>query len=164
MKTLFLIRHAKSSWNNQLLDDHERPLNRRGSKDAPKMGKLLKASYAAPEKILCSTALRAKQTACAIQLKWFPQQKVEFNVQLYEETTSMILNIIQSTDQKINRLALFFHNPSITHLTGLLTSSSFPNIPTCGVTVLECAIKNWKLLEVGSCSLLNFEYPKKKES
>ena len=106
MKTLFLIRHAKSSWDNQLVNDHERPLNKRGIEDAPKMGDLLKASYATPEKILCSTALRAKQTASAIQAKWFPQQKVEFNVQLYEETASTILDIVHSTNQKINSIAL----------------------------------------------------------
>lgn len=163
MKTLFLIRHAKSSWDNQLVNDHERPLNKRGIEDAPKMGDLLKASYATPEKILCSTALRAKQTASAIQAKWFPQQKVEFNVQLYEETTSTILDIVHSTNQKINSIALFFHNPSITYLTNILTSLSIPDIPTCGVAILESEIKNWKHLEAGSCKLLNFEYPKKKK-
>jgi phosphohistidine phosphatase len=163
MKTLFLIRHADSTWNDQLLNDHERPLNKRGIEDAPKMGELLNANYAAPEKILCSTALRAKQTANAIQAKWFPQQKVEFNVQLYEETTSTILDIIHSTNQKINRIALFFHNPSITYLTNILTSLSIPDIPTCGVAILESEVKNWKHLEVGSCNLLNFEYPEKKK-
>ena len=161
MKTIFLIRHAKSSWDNQLLKDHQRPLNKRGLSDAPLMGERLKKQYHPPEKIISSSAQRAKETAEIIKGIWFPQKTIEFTDLLYEQPTSSILTIIQKNQKELNSIALFLHNPTVTHLGNLLASLSISNIPTCGVLALSCQEKNWRSVEIGSCELVNFDYPKK---
>jgi phosphohistidine phosphatase len=160
MKTIFLIRHAKSSWNNHLLEDHQRPLNKRGLSDAPMMGELLKKEFPPPEKIICSTAHRAKETAEIIKGVWFPKKTIDFMDLLYEQPASNILSLIQNIQKEINSLALFFHNPTITYLGNLLASLSISNIPTCGVLILSCKEKNWGSVEVGNCELISFNYPK----
>jgi len=76
MKIMFLIRHAKSSWKNEQIKDHERKLNKRGLRDASIMGEKLNTLHPAPEKILCSTAIRAKETVQFIKEKWFPLKKI----------------------------------------------------------------------------------------
>lgn len=161
MKTIFLIRHAKSSWKNQFLEDHERPLNKRGLSDAPRMGEKLRQSYPAPEKILCSNALRAQETAKIIQKIWFPKKTIDFSTKLYEQPTSNILKVINESSNNLDSLALFFHNPTITHLANLLASLDIHNVPTCGVVTLSCLASNWKSVEVGKCHLVDFDYPKK---
>ena len=161
MKIMFLIRHAKSSWENEQIKDHERKLNKRGLRDASIMGEKLNTLHPAPEKILCSTAIRAKETVEFIKEKWFPLKKVDYTRQLYEGPTSVILNSIQSIPSSINSIALFFHNPMITHLANLLDSNSIINIPTCGVVIMTSEKKDWQSIEVGSGKLVGFEYPKK---
>ena len=161
MKTIFLIRHAKSSWGNDQVTDHDRILNERGLRDAPLMGEKLKSSFMKPEKIICSTAQRAKETAHLIGQKWFPEGKIEFMQRLYESYPSDVLNILNSIPQDIQSVALFFHNPTITLLANMLGILDLPNIPTCGVVVLHCDKKDWQSVEIGNCSLENFEYPKK---
>jgi phosphohistidine phosphatase len=161
MKTIFLIRHAKSSWDNQLLKDHQRPLNKRGLSDAPIMGERLKKEYPPPEKIISSSAQRAKETAEIIRGIWFPNKTIEFTDLLYDQPTSKILSIIQNNQKELNSIALIFHNPTVTHLGNLLGSLSISNIPTCGVLALSCPEKNWCSVEIGNCELINFDYPKK---
>ena len=114
MKNLFLIRHAKSSWDNSQIQDHERTLNARGLQDAPNMGKTLKALYASPEKIISSTACRAKETIALIKAQWCPLQRVEYDKLLYEGSASTILDKIQTFPSEISSVALVFHNPTIT--------------------------------------------------
>lgn len=161
MKKLFLIRHAKSSWDNSQIQDHERILNPRGLQDAPNMGKKLKALYPSPEKIISSTACRAQETIALIKAQWCPLQGVEYDKLLYEGSVSTILDKIQTFPTTISSVALVFHNPTITHLANLLGSSSIPSIPTCGVVILSCKHEKWNFLEVGSCEIENFECPKK---
>jgi len=161
MKTIFLIRHAKSSWENQQIKDHERSLNQRGLKDAPAMGEKLEALYPSPGKIICSTARRARETAKMIKEHWFPFGNIEYTKQLYEASSAEVFNIIKSIQAKINSVALFFHNPTITHLANILGSTSIINVPTCGVVILTSEKDDWQSIEVASCKLVNFEYPKK---
>jgi len=161
MKNLFLIRHAKSSWDNSQIQDHERTLNARGLQDAPNMGKTLKALYASPEKIISSTACRAKETIALIKAQWCPLQRVEYDKLLYEGSASTILDKIQTFPSEISSVALVFHNPTITQLASLLVSSSIPSMPTCGVVILSSKNEKWNFLEVGSCTIENFEFPKK---
>ena len=161
MKNLFLIRHAKSSWESSQIEDHERTLNARGLKDASNMGKTLKARYTSPQKIISSTACRAKETIALIKAQWCPLQSVEYDKLLYEGSPSTILDKIQRFPPEISSVALVFHNPMVTHLANLLGSSSILSIPTCGVVILSSKNEKWNLLEVGSCVVENFEYPKK---
>ncbi len=161
MKTIFLIRHAKSSWDNQQIEDHERTLNKRGLSDAPRMGEKLNMLYPAPEKIICSTAIRAKETASLMKDRWFPLVKIDYTRQLYEAPTSGILTLIQSIPTQINSIALFFHNPTVTHLASVLGSISIMEMPTCSAVILTSEQEDWQSIEVGSCKLVDFEYPNK---
>ncbi|MBT3667709.1 MAG: histidine phosphatase family protein [Opitutae bacterium] len=162
MKTIFLVRHAKSSWNNKFLKDQERPLNKRGLKDAEIMGERLKQNFRCPEKIICSSAQRAKETTEIIKQIWFPKKSIEFTNMLYEQPASNILSVIQNSHSELNSIALFFHNPAITYLGNLLTSLSIPNVPTCGVLTLSCKVNDWKSIEIGTCEMLDFNFPKRK--
>jgi phosphohistidine phosphatase len=161
MKTIYLIRHAKSSWDNNLLNDHERPLNNRGLKDAKIIGERLLQNSKCPEKVICSTAQRAKETTKIISQIWFPKKTIEFTDLLYEKSASNILDIIQNNPSELNSIALFFHNPAITYLGNLLASITIPNVPTCGVLKLSSRVSDWRLVEIGSCALLDFDFPKK---
>ncbi len=161
MKTIFLIRHAKSSWGNDRILDHERILNQRGLIDAPAMGEKLKSLYEEPDKIICSTAQRAKKTADLIGQIWFPKKNIEFMKRLYESYPSDVLKILNAISPDINSIALIFHNPTVTDLANMLGILDLPDIPTCGVIVLKYNKKEWQSLEIGNCELVNFDYPKK---
>jgi phosphohistidine phosphatase len=125
------------------------------------MGKTLKALYASPEKIISSTACRAKETIALIKAQWCPLQRVEYDKLLYEGSASTILDKIQTFPSEISSVALVFHNPTVTQLASLLGSSSIPSMPTCGVVILSSKNEKWKFLEVGSCTIENFEFPQK---
>jgi phosphohistidine phosphatase len=162
MKTLFLIRHAKSSWSIPELDDLERPLNDRGNIDAPRVAERMEKNWPSPEKILCSQALRARETAEIMSQLWWKKHTIEIEVELYGASASSSLEIINRVPDEVNSLALVFHNPTITHLSNLLAQLSIPNVPTCGIVILELRVDSWKKLKEGTCKLLDFEYPKRK--
>lgn len=162
MKKLFLIRHAKSSWDNPTLSDVDRPLNARGESNAPEMAKRLSEKWEAPELVLCSHARRAVQTAEKLGVIWWPEQELTICKELYEASPSMIIDLLSGVKNETLSVAVVFHNPSITILGNLLASIEIENVPTCGVVALEYENRNWRDLEVGSCRLLDFDYPKKK--
>ena len=162
MKTLFLIRHAKSSWNQPNLDDIDRPLNERGHTNAPLMAKRA-TSWGTPDLILCSPAKRARETVRHMQPLWFPKKDVKIEPALYEGTASEVLDLVASTDDVFESIALFFHNPTITHLNQLLSGSMTLHFPTCAISCLKFDGNYWNELEVASCSLINFDFPKKNQ-
>ena len=162
MKTLFLIRHAKSSWDQENLNDIDRPLNERGRANAPLMAKRA-TSWGTPGLILCSPAKRARETVKHMQPHWFPKKDVKIEPALYEGTASEVLDLIASTDDDFESIALFFHNPTITHLNQLLSGSMTVHFPTCAISCLKFDGNYWNELEVASCSLINFDFPKKNQ-
>lgn len=162
MKTLFLIRHAKSSWSIPGLDDQERPLNDRGNIDAPMVAERMEKNWPTPGKIICSSALRAQETAAIMSQHWWKKRDIEIEVELYSASPSSSLDIINRVPNEVNSLALVFHNPTITHLSNLLAQLSIPNVPTCGIVILGLQVDRWDELEEGTCTLLDFEYPKRK--
>lgn len=162
MKTLYLNRHAKSSWENISLSDFERPLNKRGQRDAPLMGKILREKIKAPDVIYSSPALRAITTAHIIA------EKLEFNIsniienqKIYDSAISDILRIINSTDDKYQRIMIFGHNPTFTMLSNYLSDKSIENIPTCGFVQIDFDLNKWNDIEGNTGKLILFEYPKK---
>ncbi len=161
MKTLFLIRHAKSSWSDSELKDDERPLNDRGNRDAPIMARRMAESWPAPDKIICSQARRARETAAILNSSWWNEQTIEIDERLYHGGASSSLEIIARVPAEVKSLALVFHNPTVTHLSNILAQLSIPNVPTCGIVVLRPKVARWDELEPGTCELLDFEYPKK---
>lgn len=162
MKKLFLVRHAKSSWSEPGLSDFERPLNSRGKRDAPFMGKLLKEKNILPDKIISSAAIRAYTTARTIATEInYPIEKIETSNDIYEAGASEILNIIQSVDDNIKTLMLFGHNPGFTSLSNYLSDRQVDNIPTCGISCIEFDVDSWKNVNINQGKLTAFEFPKK---
>ena len=113
MKTLYLIRHAKSSWKDITLDDFDRPLNQRGKKNAPFMGKLLKQREVKPDLIISSPAKRAKCTANIIAREIGYTKDIVFEPKIYESNLVSLKNVIYSIDDKYNTVFLFGHNPCL---------------------------------------------------
>lgn len=160
MKTIYLARHAKSFWGDQSISDFDRPLNKRGKRDAPFMGKVLKDKKVIPDLIISSPAKRAKKTAVEISKKLgYQEKKIFFIEELYEASFNTILKILKKTDEKINTVILFGHNPGLTLLNNLISDNYLDNIPTCGIVALQFDLK-WSELDKNTCKYLFFEYPK----
>ncbi len=160
MKTLYLARHAKSSWKHPELSDIERPLNKRGKRDAPIIGNLLKEKGVNPDILISSPAVRARKTAVAIAgIIDYPKSKILIDVNIYESSSSELKNIIQGFDDKYNSVMMFGHNPGFTMLNNYLTESFIDNIPTCGVVGIRFN-SSWKKIEGASGNAFFFIYPK----
>jgi len=162
MKTLFLIRHAKSSWEDASLSDKERPLKKRGVSDAQIMGKVLHKHGIKPIQIISSPAIRALHTAeiIAAQLG-FDKKKIEKNKQLYFEGIENIFKVIQSLDAKTNTAFIFGHNPDFTQLVNLFSATGIENLPTCGIAGIEFNVKDWSEATAATGKLLFYDFPKR---
>ena len=161
MKTLYLVRHAKSSWSNPGLSDFDRPLNKRGQRDAPFMGELLREKKITPELVLSSPAKRTKKTALEIIEKLrYPTKKIIFKEEIYEASDNELLQFIQKLDEETKSAMLFAHNPGLTQLNNYLSDYYIDNIPTCGVVAIEFNCK-WSEIKKNIGKFLFFEYPKK---
>ena len=162
MKRLYLIRHAKSSWKNPDQSDIERPLNKRGQRDAPFMGKRLKKQNAKPDIIFSSPAKRASLTAEIIAKKIdYPEDKIAIKESLYATNLPNILNIIHHLEDSIREVMLFGHNPEFTSLANYLTNHYIENIPTCGIFCIDFDIELWKDIDEGTGRFVFFDFPKK---
>jgi phosphohistidine phosphatase len=148
MKTLFLVRHAKSSRDDPTLPDRERPLNERGLHDAPDMGKRLAHRHANPDLMISSPALRALTTAQLIaQELGYEREAILVDERLYASTAENLLAVVRALDKKLQRVMLFGHNPEFTDLAHRL-SSGIADLPTCAVVELHYDTKSWR--DVGS--------------
>jgi len=167
MKTLILIRHAKSSWQDLGASDFDRNLNDRGLHDAPVMGERLaarlNASAISLDTFVCSTARRAAQTAevLAAQLQ-FPIAGVDWRRDLYLASPDTMLDVIRAMPDEVASAVLLAHNPGITELAEQLTGKYFGNVPTCGVITLTLPIASWMGAD-GRAGLIDFDYPKRQE-
>lgn len=162
MKKLYLIRHAKSSWEDHLLSDFDRPLSDRGKKDAPTMGDILKEKKIKPDLIISSPARRAFKTAKIFsEILDYPINDIIQNQSIYEATTRDLMAIINDIDDKANTVLMFGHNPGFTVLSNLLTNKYIDNMPTSSVAGIEFDINSWKEVDVGIGKSILFEYPKK---
>ena len=160
MKTLYLARHAKSSWKHPELSDIERPLNKRGKRDAPYIGNLLKEKGVKPDILISSPAVRARKTAVVIaELIDYPKSKILIDENIYELSSTELIKIIQSFDDKYNSVMMFGHNPGFTMLNNYLTDSFIDNIPTCGVVGIRFN-SSWKKIIGDSGKAFFFIYPK----
>jgi len=161
-KTLFIVRHAKSSWDDAGLSDIERPLNSRGKEEAPKIGKHLAGYDVKPDLITSSHAVRALKTAEKIAKELgFKKSDVLVNERIYAFDSAELLDVIRGFNDKYGSIMLVGHNPAITSLVNELSSSKVDNVPTCGVVLLKFDIGKWKDVDRGSAALLEFDYPKK---
>jgi len=162
MKKITLVRHGKSDWTKQGLSDFDRPLNNRGKTDAPIMGKKLKSMNILPDLILCSPAKRAVKTAGKIAKEiGYTKKNIVYVQTLYGGDERSILNLIKETDDAINHLMIFGHNPDLTQLAVSLTGYQIDNIPTCGVFHMQCSFSKWQEADFNKCEFVFLEYPKK---
>jgi len=167
MKTLYLVRHAKSSWDDIDLSDIDRPLNDRGKKDAPKMGKRLKERDIFPDVMLSSPAKRALET-CKVIAKalGFPEEKITIDKRLYHASEDQLLKVVQGLKDRhdnVEVIMIFGHNPGLTDFTNALLNETIGNIPTCGVVGSTIRATSWKETAFGSGKLNFFDFPKNKE-
>lgn len=162
MKTLYLIRHAKSSWEDHILSDHDRPLSDRGRKDAPIIGDILKSQKVIPDLIISSTARRAIKTAKIFSsILEYPVENIVEDSTIYEATIQNLFKLINNIDDKFETVMLFGHNPGFTSLANLLGGKSIDNMPTSSSAKIELDVNSWKNIEINSGRLVGFEYPKK---
>jgi phosphohistidine phosphatase len=164
MKTLLVIRHAKSSWDDEGLSDFERPLNERGKRDAPAMAKRLKEKGVNPDLMISSPAKRALSTARRMaNVLDYSKEKIKTERRLYHADSEMIISVLQEIKNKHNLVMVFSHNPGLTDFVNTLLNnkSIIDNVPTCGAVAFSIEIEDWKELKSKSGKMLFFDYPKK---
>lgn len=167
MKKLYLVRHAKSSWDNMELGDFDRPLNERGSIDAPRMGKRLNARKLHVDLMLSSPAVRAlttcREIATALE---YPDNKIKTDKRLYHADAEQFLSVIKELSKvegEIKSLMIFGHNPGLTDFANRVFGDTIDNIPTCGIVGGELNIKTWSDTHWNCGEREFFDSPKKKD-
>ena len=165
MKIVTLLRHAKSSWKEPQLNDIERPLNKRGRRDVPLMGKRLARRGFKPQLIISSPAVRAVTTAEGIATAIaYEVAQISIDELIYEASSDALLKILHSQDDRHQHVMLTGHNPGLTELLELLAQSGISNIPTCGIATLEFQVDRWRDVKAGEGELLNYDFPKQDAS
>ncbi len=162
MKTLYLVRHAKSSWDNANLADFDRPLNKRGLKAAPFMANLMRQKEVRPDLVLSSPANRALSTAETFcEILEYPVEKIEQRAEIYEGGLNHILTIVRAIPNTVSAPMLFGHNPTFTIFANFVTGTHLDNIVTCGVVRIAMHVESWQETGIDSGELEWYEYPKK---
>ena len=160
MKTLFLIRHAKSSWGNPLLADFDRPLNDRGLRDAPFMAELLKKQGIRPDLMLVSPANRTTETANYFaEALEFDKADMRFEENIYEASPRQIFSIIEGIEPAAETVLLFGHNPAMTDMANYFSKKFVDNVPTCGIVRIEAAIDDWADFSPDNASVTGLFFP-----
>ncbi len=159
MKTLVLVRHAKSSWGDPGLPDHSRPLNDRGRRDAPEMGRRMKQRDIRPDVILSSTAVRARTTAqiIAASLDVLPASVV-LEDRLYAASVETLLAVIQALDDSMDCVVLVGHNPEMTGLAQHF-AGDIGHMPTCAVAEFGFAAGAWAAVPDQPAAHVFFDSP-----
>ncbi|MGI9270185.1 MAG: SixA phosphatase family protein [Woeseiaceae bacterium] len=161
MKTLTLVRHAKSSWKDGNLSDRDRPLNNRGERDAPIMGKRIVAAEIRPSLILSSPAVRAWTTAKILAQELnYPIEFLQKENSLYLASLDDILDVLVAQDAEFNNVLLVGHNPGLTTFANYLSPGLTNNLPTAGVVSVTFEQDDWNLYERPTTQLLKYDYPK----
>lgn len=162
MRHLYLIRHAKSSWDNPLLRDFERTLNSRGVETAPKMAQLLWKEGVKPDLIITSPARRAIDTARFFGVQFgLMDDHFILEKNIYEASPTTILRIISQLPESAKSVLMFGHNPTFTEVANLFAGYDLiENIPTCGVVCLKSTAQQWNELHEGNTVIEKKWFPK----
>lgn len=164
MKTLTLVRHAKSSWGDPSLSDRERPLNRRGERDAPKMGQRIAEAGIRPSLMLSSPANRAWTTARIVaQQISYPLEFLQQERSLYLASVDDMLDVLVRQDIGFNSIMLFGHNPGMTSFANYLVPGLTGNLPTAGVVSVNIDSEDWSFYDLPPTELFYHSWPKKAE-
>jgi phosphohistidine phosphatase len=160
-KTLFLIRHAKSSWNDPSLPDFDRPLNEKGKKDAPAMAKKLKEKKISIDTLVSSPAKRAKQTGKHFAKEFDLRKKnIIYEPRLYEAGEENFFEVVEDFKNKWENIAIVSHNPGITSFANSLTETGIDDMPTCSVIAVKIDTDKWKDFRGAKKEFWFFDYPK----
>ena len=160
-KLLYLVRHAKSSWSDPSLSDRDRPLNKRGRRSAPDMGRRLAAQDHLPELIISSPAKRAFSTARKIAKELgYERSEIMTDESLYFSGTGGMLEFLENLDDGYQKVMIVGHNPAMTTLLNILSGSSIDNMPTCAVAVIDYHMASWSELRSIEGQLLVYDFPK----
>ena len=162
MKNLTILRHAKSSWSNDSLVDHDRPLNSRGKRDAPAMGARMAREGIRPSLILSSSAKRAWSTAKQVAKELsYPTEFLHRERDLYHAGVGRLLDVLAEQDDGFNNILLVGHNPGLTDFANYLVPDLTNNIPTCGYVSVNIDVDDWNLKDARSVELFIYDYPKR---
>ena len=160
-RNLYLLRHAKSSWDYPELNDFERPLNKRGRHDIPVMALLIKQKGFIPDRILSSPATRAAMTARTVaEITGISEKQLVFDQAVYEAGVSDLVKVVGSTDSEVRNLMLVGHNPGLTAFASFLTGHMIDNIPTSGLCGIGFNIRSWSEIGENRGKFLFLETPK----
>ena len=161
MKTVLLVRHAKSDWGNPGLDDADRPLNDRGKRDAPIMAHRLLDKKIKIDAFVSSPARRAAKTARIFAEAYDRKKdKIIFRDELYLAEPAAFYEVIASIKDDNDTIAVFSHNNGLTDFANMLTDTRIDNIPTCGVFAVKADCDSWKQFMAAKKEFWFFDYPK----
>ncbi|MHB8763516.1 MAG: SixA phosphatase family protein [Deferrisomatales bacterium] len=161
MKRLTLVRHAKSSWADGSLTDFDRPLNGRGKRDAPEIGRRLAARGVAPDAVVTSPAVRARKTARKLAAELgFPPGEIREAPEIYDAELETLVALVRGLDDAWDRVLLVGHNPGFTDLANWLTGGALANLPTCGALGVELGVEAWGELRAGGGTPAFYDTPK----
>ncbi|CAN5419030.1 histidine phosphatase family protein [soil metagenome] len=159
MKTLFVLRHAKSSWDNNDLSDFDRPLNKRGLKTVPLMGEIMYENGYLPSLIVSSPAKRAKQTAILIKETAQMRSKIRYVEGIYEASPFQLLQIVSELDETHESAMIVGHNPGLEGLVKILTGKSRV-MPTATLAIVDLNPEKWSEITPESGKLRTVIRPK----
>lgn len=162
MKTVILIRHAKSSWDDPAMTDFERPLNDRGKKDAPEMAARLMKRQPKVDAFISSPAKRARKTATIFAKEYgLGKEDLVLVDKLYHASERNFLEVISQQPESLENIAVFSHNPGLTDFVNTLTPNEIrvDNVPTCGIFAISFE-GNWQTFKDAPKQFLFFDYPK----
>ena len=161
MKTLILVRHAKSAWPDVSVPDYERPLEIQGVEDSNQMGKYLKTKMAPPDYIITSGATRTLETAQIISTKLFKQPIIlNINKLIYGASINEMKNIIKNFNQKYKNIMIVGHNPTMTLLINKISNVNIDHVPELGTAIINYNINHWADFKSPG-KLIEFIYPEK---
>ena len=157
MKTVYIVRHAKSSWEYQNIKDIDRPLKKRGIKDAYLMSKILKKKITKPDAFLTSSANRALSTAVIFSSVFdFALNNLQIKKTLYDFSDKYLIKTIKSLDDSYNDVMIFSHDHGINDFVNRFGNKAIAHVPTCGVIGISFDTKHWKDIKKGVTILKEF--------
>lgn len=161
MKTLYILRHAKSSWEFEELSDHDRPLNKRGRSDAQLMGQELAGRGIQPNLIISSPAVRALTTATLIGKEiGYDADDIVVDERIFGAGKEDLLEVVQGAPADVEDLMLVGHNEAITDFANMLTPEHVASLPTTGIVALEFDCKSWYEISKDNANMLFYDFPK----
>lgn len=161
-KTLFIVRHAKSTWDYENISDIDRPLKLRGIRNAYEMARRVKIERLLPELILSSPAIRALHTAdIFVRVFEIKYSKLIIDGRIYGSGVGVIKKLIGEQDDDLNRMMIFGHNPDFSELATVLSGKSYIDIPTCGLVRLDFDAPTWGTISKDNLKAISIDFPKK---